>query len=87
VIGGSSISARVEDLAESVGKMIAELGCILVCGGLGGAMEAGPKGLRERAALTIGILPGKDKLDANHISCGFTNLYWLCAQYLVACSG
>ena len=47
VIGGSSISSRVEDLAESVGKMIAELGCILVCGGLGGAMEAAAMGAKK----------------------------------------
>ena len=57
VIGGSSISARVENLAESVGKMIAELGCILVCGGLGGAMEAAAMGAQKAGGITIGILP------------------------------
>ena len=65
VIGGSSISSKVEDLAESVGKMIAELGCVLVCGGLGGAMEAAAKGAKMAGGLTVGILPGKDKRDAN----------------------
>ena len=65
VIGGSTISSKVEDLAQSVGKMIAELGCILVCGGLGGAMEAAAKGAKEAGGMTIGILPGKDKRDAN----------------------
>ncbi len=65
VIGGSSISAKTEDLAESIGKLIAELDCILVCGGLGGAMEAAAKGAKKAGGLTIGILPGKEKEDAN----------------------
>ncbi len=65
VIGGSSISSKIEALAESVGKMIADLGCVLVCGGLGGAMEAAAKGAKKAGGLTIGILPGKDKRDAN----------------------
>lgn len=65
VIGGSSISSRTEDLAEKVGKMIAELGCVLVCGGLGGAMEAAAKGAKKAGGMTIGILPGKEKDDAN----------------------
>ncbi len=66
VIGGSSIGSKVEDLAEKVGKMIAELGCVLVCGGLGGAMEAAAKGAKKAGGVTIGILPGKDKDDANN---------------------
>ncbi len=65
VIGGSTISAKVEDLAEAVGKMIAELECVLLCGGLGGAMEAAAKGAQKAGGMTIGLLPGKDKRDAN----------------------
>ena len=65
VIGGSSVGSRTEDLAEKVGKMIADLGCVLVCGGLGGAMEAAAKGAKKAGGLTIGILPGKEKDDAN----------------------
>lgn len=66
VIGGSSVGSKVEELAERVGKMIAELGCVTVCGGLGGAMEATAKGAKKAGGLTIGILPGKDKVDANY---------------------
>lgn len=65
VIGGSSVGSRTEELAEKVGKMIADLGCVLVCGGLGGAMEATAKGAKRAGGLTIGILPGKEKEDAN----------------------
>ena len=65
VIGGSSIGTRTEDLAEKVGALIAELDCVLVCGGLGGAMEAAAKGAKKAGGMTVGILPGKDKDDAN----------------------
>ena len=47
VIGGSSVGVKTEELAEKVGAMIAELGCTLVCGGLGGVMEAAAKGAKK----------------------------------------
>ena len=87
VIGGSSISSKVEDLAESVGKMIAELGCILVCGGLGGAMEAAAKGAKKAGGMTIGILPGKDKRDANsYIDISLPTSIGYARNTIVACS-
>jgi hypothetical protein len=88
VIGGSSVSSKVEDLAESVGKMIAELGCVLVCGGLGGAMEAAAKGARMAGGLTIGVLPGKDKRDANsYIDIALPTSIGYARNTIVACSG
>ena len=87
VIGGSSISSRVEDLAESVGRMIAELGCVLVCGGLGGAMEAAAKGAKKAGGMTIGILPGKDKRDANsYIDISLPTSIGYARNTIVACS-
>jgi len=87
VIGGSSISSKVEDLAESVGKMIAELGCVLVCGGLGGAMEAAAKGAQSAGGMTIGILPGKDKRDANpYIDISLPTSIGYARNTIVACS-
>ena len=65
VIGGNSIDKRFYDFAYQVGKLIAEYGCILVCGGLGGVMEAAAKGAFENGGTTIGILPGFEKKDAN----------------------
>ena len=65
VIGGHTITSKVADLAEVVGKTIAQLGCVLVCGGLGGAMQAAAKGAHMAGGLTIGLLPGKTKTDAN----------------------
>jgi len=87
VIGGSTISSKVEDLAQSVGKMIAGLGCILVCGGLGGAMEAAAKGVKMAGGLTIGILPGKDKRDANsYIDIALPTSIGYARNTIVACS-
>ncbi len=87
VIGGSSISSKVENLAEAVGLMIGELGCILVCGGLGGAMEAASKGAKKAGGTTIGILPGKDKADANpYIDIALPTSIGYARNTIVACS-
>ncbi len=88
VIGGSSIGAKVEELAEGVGRMIAELDCVLVCGGLGGAMEAVAKGAKKAGGLTIGILPGKDKENANpYIDIALPTTIGYSRNVIVAASG
>jgi uncharacterized protein (TIGR00725 family) len=51
--------------AAEVGRLIAERGAVLVCGGLGGAMEAACRGAKQAGGLTVGILPGVDRADAN----------------------
>jgi uncharacterized protein (TIGR00725 family) len=51
--------------AEEVGAAVAAAGCGLVCGGLGGVMEAACRGARSRGGLTLGLLPGLDREDAN----------------------
>ena len=65
VIGGGEVSSQVAKLAEEVGREIARLGAVLVCGGLGGVMEAACKGASDEGGLTIGILPGDNRLSAN----------------------
>ncbi len=65
VIGGGSCSPEVSSLAEEVGRLLAENDCILVCGGLGGVMAAAARGARAAGGTTIGILPGRDRDDAN----------------------
>jgi hypothetical protein len=65
VIGGSNPTERAKELAYEVGKLIARAGAVLVCGGLGGVMEAAAKGAKEEGGFTIGILPGKDRDSAN----------------------
>jgi uncharacterized protein (TIGR00725 family) len=51
--------------AEEAGAAVAEAGCGLVCGGLGGVMEAACRGARSRGGLTVGLLPGVDRDAAN----------------------
>ena len=65
VIGGHQINSEVEELAYNIGKIIAKSGAVLVCGGLSGVMEYSAKGAKAAGGMTIGLLPGKDKADAN----------------------
>jgi uncharacterized protein (TIGR00725 family) len=65
VIGGGEVSPQVAAIAEEVGREIARRGAVLVCGGLGGVMEAACRGAAEAGGLTVGILPGESRLSAN----------------------
>jgi uncharacterized protein (TIGR00725 family) len=65
VIGGSEVSPQAAKLAEEVGREIGRRGAVLVCGGLSGVMEAACKGANEAGGLTIGILPGESRWEAN----------------------
>jgi uncharacterized protein (TIGR00725 family) len=65
VIGGSEAPPKVAGLAEEVGREIARRGAVLVCGGLGGVMEAACRGAAAEGGLTVGILPGNDRRAAN----------------------
>jgi uncharacterized protein (TIGR00725 family) len=65
VIGGSRADAASLEAAAKVGGLIAEAGAVLVCGGLGGVMEAAAAGAKRAGGLTIGILPGGEPSDAN----------------------
>jgi uncharacterized protein (TIGR00725 family) len=65
VIGGSEVSPQVYQTAQEVGREIARHKAGLVCGGMGGVMEAACKGAIEEGGLTIGILPGDNREQAN----------------------
>ena len=65
IIGGGQCSREEARLAEEVGHELAKQGAILVCGGLGGVMEAACKGVSSEGGLTIGILPGDSRRPAN----------------------
>jgi len=65
VIGGAKAEKKHLERATAVGRLIAERGAILVCGGLGGVMEAACRGAKEAGGLTVGIIPGSDPADAN----------------------
>jgi uncharacterized protein (TIGR00725 family) len=65
VIGGETPPPDATATAEEVGRRIAEAGAVVVCGGLGGVMEAVCRGARRAGGLTIGILPTGRRSDAN----------------------
>lgn len=65
VIGAGNASTEIAELAYQVGKNIAREGAILVCGGLGGVMDAAAHGAKEEKGLTVGILPGETRDGAS----------------------
>jgi uncharacterized protein (TIGR00725 family) len=70
VVGASECSEAVVDAAEEVGRGIARAGAVLVCGGLGGVMEAAARGAKREGGFTLGILPGGSRVAANdYIDC------------------
>lgn len=65
VCGAGSASSLLLRVAEDVGREIAQANAVLVCGGLGGVMEAAAKGAHTAGGMTIGVLPGTSAVDAN----------------------
>ena len=67
VIGGDHGHTTPEglEIAEQVGRHLAEAGCILVNGGMGGTMERAAKGAKAAGGTTIGILSSTNRNDAN----------------------
>jgi uncharacterized protein (TIGR00725 family) len=65
VVGGGVPDADADELAEAVGRELARRGAALVCGGLGGVMEAACRGAKDGGGTTVGILPGDDRSAAN----------------------
>ena len=65
VIGGRRTDKSLLKEAEEVGRLIAQKGATLVCGGLGGVMEAASRGAKSEGGLTVGILPHDHAKEAN----------------------
>jgi len=65
VIGSACPSPAGYDLAREVGTLLASAGVVVVCGGLGGVMEAVARGCSEAGGEVLGILPGGDAVAAN----------------------
>ena len=65
MVGPGRADPRELERAEDAGAAIADAGAVLVCGGLGGVMEAACRGARSRGGTTVGLLPGVDREDAN----------------------
>lgn len=65
VIGVSDPKEKEYQMALDVGKLIGAMGLSMICGGLGGVMEAASKGCQQAGGTVIGLLPGPDKAEAN----------------------
>jgi hypothetical protein len=65
VIGGTDVSSAVAAEAETVGRLLAEAGVIVVTGGREGVAAAASRGAMEAGGLTVGILPGRSRDEAN----------------------
>ena len=65
IAGPGEASPAEAALAEETGRLVGRKGWILVCGGLGGVMEAACRGAASSGAITVGLLPGSDPDSAN----------------------
>ena len=65
VVGPGDATPELEALAEAAGREVARRGGVVVCGGLGGVMEAAARGAKEAGGTALGILPGPDREAAN----------------------
>ncbi len=65
VVGSGEASGELYEKAREVGRLVAERGGTVVCGGRSGVMEAAARGATEAGGTSIGILPDEDRERAN----------------------
>jgi uncharacterized protein (TIGR00725 family) len=65
VIGAGAPNRQTAELAQEVGRLIAERDGIIVCGGMQGVTEAVCRGAKSVGGLTVGLIPGSDPEQAN----------------------
>ncbi len=65
VVGSERCDERLYQIAYDVGRLLAERGCVVINGGLGGVMEASSAGAKLKGGLTVGVIPSDRKEDAN----------------------
>jgi uncharacterized protein (TIGR00725 family) len=65
VAGASRAEPELLAQGELLGRRLAEGGAVVVCGGGPGVMEAVCRGARSAGGVTVGLLPGLDRADAN----------------------
>ncbi len=65
VCGPSLATEEEAGLGEEVGRRLAEAGAVVVCGGLGGVMDAAARGARQAGGMAVGILPGESRAGAS----------------------
>ena len=65
VVGSGTASGELYEAARRVGRLVAERGGTLICGGRSGVMEAAARGATEAGGVAIGVLPDEDRRRAN----------------------
>jgi hypothetical protein len=65
VIGGYEVDETVLALAEEVGRLLAQRGCVVKTGGRRGVAEAASRGAALAGGITLGMLPGTTRDEAN----------------------
>ena len=66
VCGSNSLSSSdILGIAENIGSEIANHNGVLLCGGMGGVMEAASRGAKMFDGVTVGILPGDTESESN----------------------
>jgi uncharacterized protein (TIGR00725 family) len=65
VVGSGTATGELYEKARTVGRLVAERGATVVCGGLSGVMEAAARGATEAGGTVIGILPDEDRQRQN----------------------
>jgi len=65
VVGASQATEQDARDGEQVGRLLAQAGAIVVCGGRGGVMAAAAKGAAQAGGTVVGMLPGEGRDDAN----------------------
>ena len=88
VVGSGGATGKLYEKAREVGRLVAERGGTVVCGGLTGVMEAAARGAAEAGGTAIGILPAEDRGRANeHLSYSIATGTGHARNLAVVCSG
>jgi uncharacterized protein (TIGR00725 family) len=88
VVGSGEASGELYQKAQEVGRLVAERGGTVVCGGRSGVMEAAARGAAEAGGVAIGILPDESREGANeHLSLSVATGTGHARNLAVVCSG
>ena len=88
VLGSGEAAGELYEKAREVGRLVAERGGVVVCGGLSGVMEAAARGATEAGGVAIGILPDEDRGRANsYLSYSIPTGTGQARNLAVVCSG
>jgi uncharacterized protein (TIGR00725 family) len=88
VVGSGNARGELYENAREVGRLVAERGATVVCGGLSGVMEAAARGAAEAGGTTIGILPDEDRRRQNeYLTYSVATGVGQARNLVVVCSG